>query len=118
MALTYTWKIDMMHTASKAGLVNAVTEIHWSKTGTNEDGIAGRYPGVTRFDVSAIADSGFTPLDQLTEQQVLDWVKAGISADVETSFINVKIAAEINHQLAAPSTASVTSDKMPWSPAE
>jgi hypothetical protein len=118
MALTYTWKIDMMHTASKAGLVNAVTEIHWSKTGTNDGGISGRYPGVTRYDVSAIADSGFTPLAQLTEEQVLDWVRSGLS-DQEKVFIDAKILGEINHQTSAPESGCVIEEKMPWAaPAE
>ena len=115
MATTYTWKIDMMHTASGAGLTNAVNEIHWSKTGTNENGVAGRYPGVTRFNVSAIADSGFTPLNQLTEAQVLEWVKSDLSEEQKT-FIDVQILSSIQHQLAEVTTECVTSDKMPWTP--
>lgn len=116
MAITYTWNIDMMHTASKAGLTNAVNEIHWSKTGTNENGIAGRYPGVTRFNVSAIADSGFTPLNQLTEAQVLEWIKSDLSEEQKT-FIDVQILSSIQHQLTPSSRGCVTSDKMPWTPA-
>ena len=113
MATTYTWNIDMMHTASKAGLADAVTVIHWSKTGTNENGIAGRYPGVTRYNVSAIDSSGFTPLNQLTEEQVIEWVKSDLSEEQKT-FIDVQILSSIQHQLAEVSTGCVTSDKMPW----
>ncbi len=115
MAITYTWNIDMMHTASAAGLTNAVNEIHWSKTGTNENGVAGRYPGVTRFNVSAIADSGFTPLNQLTKAQVLEWIKSDLSEEQKT-FIDVQILSSIQHQLTPSSTGCVTSDKMPWTP--
>ena len=115
MATTYTWKIDMMHTASKAGLTNAVTVIHWSKTGTNENGIAGRYPGVTRFNVSTIDSGGFTPLNQLTEAQVIEWVKSDLSEEQKT-FIDVQILSSINHQLTPPDTGCVTLDKMPWLP--
>jgi hypothetical protein len=83
MAITYTWKIDMMHTQSKLGVQNAVTEIHWSKTGTDETGATGRYPGCTKFnleEIAALSASGnFTPLNSLTETQVLTWIQATIT---------------------------------------
>jgi len=113
MAITYTWKIDMMHTQSKLGVQNAVTEVHWSKTGTDETGTTGRYPGCTKFsleETAALSASGnFTPLNSLTEQQVLTWIQATIS-DEDMAFINTQIQVSIDHQK-APKTASSIDSK-------
>ena len=118
MAITYTWKIDMMHTQSKLGVQNAVTEIHWSKTGTDETEATGRYPGCTKFnleEIAALSASGnFTPLNSLTETQVLTWIQATIS-DEDMAFIDTQIQASIDHQKSAPSSSSIDSQNFPWS---
>lgn len=117
MAITYTWKIDMMHTQSKLGVQNAVTEVHWSKTGTDETGATGRYPGCTKFNLeetAALSISGnFTPLENLTEAQVLTWIQATIS-DEDGAFINTQIQASIDHQKAPKTAASIDSKDFPW----
>ena len=113
MAITYTWKIDMMHTQSRAGLTDAVTEIHWSKTGTDSDNISGRYPGCSKFKIENIADSGFTPLSSLTQAQVLQWIQSSLTVE-DMNFIDAQIDASINHQKQPTQTKSLTVDSMPW----
>ena len=117
MAITYTWKIDMMHTQSKLGVQNAVTEIHWSKTGTDETGATGRYPGCTKFnleEIAALSASGnFTPLNSLTETQVLTLIQATIS-DEDMAFIDTQIQASVDQGKAPKTAASIDSKDFPW----
>lgn len=117
MAITYTWKIDMMHTQSKLGVQNAVTEIHWSKTGTDETGSTGRYPGCTKFSIEEIAalsvSGNFTPLNGLTEAQVIGWIQATLT-ETDTTFINAQIQSSIDHQKSPKTAASIDSKDFPW----
>jgi hypothetical protein len=117
MAITYTWKIDMMHTQSKLGVQNAVTEIHWSKTGTDETGATGRYPGCTKFNLEEIAalniSGNFTPLENLTEAQVITWVQSTITSD-DMSFIDSQIQSSIDQQKSPKIATSIDSNSFPW----
>jgi hypothetical protein len=117
MAITYTWKIDMMHTQSKMGVENAVTEIHWSKTGTDATGSTGRYPGCTKFnleEIAALSASGnFTPLNSLTEAQVLNWIQATIT-DEDMAFIDIQIQASIDQGKVPKTSTSIDSNSFPW----
>jgi hypothetical protein len=117
MAITYTWKIDMMHTQSKMGVENAVTEIHWSKTGTDATGSTGRYPGCTKFSLEETAalnaTGNFTPLNNLTETQVLTWIQSTITSD-DMTFIDSQIQASIDHQKAPKTSTSIDSNSFPW----
>ena len=115
MAITYTWKIDMLHTTVKPGVGDAVTEIHWSKTGIDENGISGRHPGVTKFIMPEIPTEGFIPLNQLSEDQVLNWIKSDLSAE-DIIFIDSKIISEIQFQSRPANTKSFTTDNLPWTP--
>jgi hypothetical protein len=117
MAITYTWKIDMMHTQSLPILQNAVTEIHWSKTGTDDSGATGRYPGCTKFNLDeAIAlnsSGGFTALQNLTETQVLTWIQSSITDD-DMHFIDRYIQSVIDNQKSFKTSASIDSKDLPW----
>jgi hypothetical protein len=117
MAITYTWKIDMIHTQSKSGFENGVTEIHWSKTGTDETGVKGRYPGYTKYSVDELVakkEAGsFVAFNTLTEAQVIEWVQNGISRG-DMDFINTQIQASINSQKTPRSAGSFDSKDFPW----
>jgi hypothetical protein len=117
MAITYTWKIDMMHTQSKLGLQNAVTEIHWSKTGADENGASGRYPGCTKFkfeDIVALNASGnFAALNSLTESKVIGWIKDTITSD-DMTFIDSQIQSIINNKNTPYIGSSIEPKDMPW----
>jgi hypothetical protein len=117
MAITYTWKIDMMHTQSLPILQNAITEIHWSKTGTDETGAAGRYPGCTKFNlddtITLNSSGGFTPLANLNEAQVLTWIQNSITED-DMHFIDRQIQLSIDHQKTPKISNSIDSKDLPW----
>lgn len=117
MAITYTWKIDMMHTQSKLGVQNAVTEVHWSKTGTDETGVTGRFPGCTKFSIDELVAKkmagNFVSFSSLTEAQVIEWVQSKID-ETDTAFINSQIQASIDNQKTPKTSVSVDSREFPW----
>ena len=117
MTTTYTWKIDMMHTLNQDGVEGAVTEIHWSKHGLYSDGIKTRVPGMTKFkisDVTVLHNAGnFTPLSQLTEAQVIDWVQASLSQQ-EKNLLDLQAEQSYEHQTKPHSGVSLEYDTMPW----
>lgn len=51
---------------------DVVFKVHWSYTGTNEDNRSAGYGGTTA--IPHVTGESFIPYDQLTEQQVVDWV--------------------------------------------
>jgi hypothetical protein len=118
MAITYSWKIDMMHTQSKFGVQSGITEIHWSKSGTDENGLIGRYPGCTKFTIEEIArkkeEGNFTEFTSLTEAQVIAWIQSEI-VESDMTFVDAQIQASIDHQKSPKTTASVDAGSFPWS---
>ena len=66
MTNKYFWKIEKLQVAED----NLVTKVYWQVTATNDQNgltaIASGIRSLTRGD-------SFTPYEQLTEQQVLDW---------------------------------------------
>ena len=117
MAITYSWKIDMMHTQSKFGVQNGITEIHWSKSGTDENGLIGRYPGCTKFTIEEIArkrdEGNFAEFTSLTEAQVIAWIQSGI-IESDMAFIDAQIQSSIDHQKTPKTTTSVDAKNFPW----
>ena len=63
--------------------------------------------GCTEF--APPSDSGFTPYDQLTEAQVLDWCYA---SGVDQKAIEANVTAQINDQINPP----VIAPPLPWLP--
>jgi hypothetical protein len=117
MAITYSWKIDMMHTQSKFGVQSGITEIHWSKHGVDENGVIGRYPGCTKFTIEEIAakrnQGNFTEFSNLTEAQVIGWIQSGI-IESDMTFIDSQIQSSIDHQKTPKISNSIDSENLPW----
>lgn len=74
--ITYNWKIERLDTVPQVGeLTDVVRVIHWrllASDGTNQDDcygtvtLSGENPGV------------FVPYDELTQEQVIDWLTESI----------------------------------------
>lgn len=78
MATTFTWSILQMQTANVDNLQNFVCSAEWQLTGND---------GVNTSSTSALFAyktedvTSFTPYTQLTEDQVLGWVKDRLGAN-------------------------------------
>ncbi len=99
------WTISSLDRALPDGVVMTA---HWRVSKT--DGAAsGSVYGTISFPAKATSDPTFIPYDQLTEAQVVQWVKDEMGADQVSAYeaaVQGQIDAQIN-----PTTAS----GLPWS---
>jgi hypothetical protein len=106
MSLTYTWSITGMKTNEN----DAVVQTYWKKTGTDANGNVGTFSGATPFKIAEGQD--LVPLAQLTETQVLDWIKSVVTGDYETH-VDSQIQKDLDRN------KSIVKDiKLPWAPEE
>lgn len=76
MAIEYKWKIERLDCYPTAdNEVDVVTTVHWRLTGEEGDFFTYVYGSV---NVPFNAGAPFTPYDQLTQEQVVGWVKAAL----------------------------------------
>lgn len=106
MSLTYTWAI----TGMKTNEIDAVVQTYWKKTGTDANGNAGVFSGATPFTIAEGQE--LVPLAELTETQVLDWIKSVVVGDYETH-VNGQIQKDLDRNKVV-----VKDVKLPWAPEE
>jgi hypothetical protein len=114
MSITYTWKVTSLKVKDLSeDKKNAIVQTYWQKIGTDENGNEGTFSGATPFTVDPTDDSGpFVPFEQLTEEDVLDWIKSVVVGSYE-EHVNSKIFEQIQDKL----TPAVDA-KLPWAPEE
>jgi hypothetical protein len=112
MAITYTWKVTSAKTKPEGSNQNAVVQTYWTKTGTDENGNTGTFSGATPFTTVGMPEGyTFIPFDQLTEEMVLEWIKAVVVGGYE-EHVNAQIQKQIDDKL-----TPVTEATLPWAPA-
>ena len=107
---TIAWTISQLDCKPQEdGLTDVVVTAHWQCTGTQADYSAQVY-GTAGFTLEQGA--GFTPYDQLTQDQVLGWCWSnGVDKDATEANVNTQIANLINPPIVTP--------PLPWAqPAE
>lgn len=81
MSITYTWKVTQLQTRNEGENANAVVQTRWTKTGVDEHGNEGFFTGATPFTSVGVPQGQFVPFEELTEEIVLDWIKAVVVGD-------------------------------------
>ena len=114
MAITYTWKVTGLKVKNLSeNKENAVVQTYWEKIGTDENGNEGKFSGATPFTPNPTDTSGpFIPFDQLTEENVLTWIKSIVVGDYERH-VNEKIQEQIDSKI-----NPVTEPSLPWANTE
>lgn len=103
---TISWIIErLLVKPTEGALTDVVITADWRCNGS-QDSYSGTCYGSCSF---APPTDAFTPYDQLTEQQVLDWCFAN---GVNKSAIEANVAAQIQNQINPP----VVSLPLPWVP--
>jgi len=103
---TLSWIIERLLVRKVEGTYSdVVITADWRCNGTQD-----QYSGTCYGSCSFQPPSGeFTPYDQLTEQQVLDWCYAN---GVDQSAIEANVTAQINDQINPP----IIAPPLPWLP--
>jgi hypothetical protein len=79
MGYTYEWKLIGLKKQNSANIEDAVVGTNWKLTATDEDGNVGTFTGATPFSINTINTASFTTYNELTEAQVIGWVKNHVS---------------------------------------
>jgi hypothetical protein len=105
--MTLNWLIERLIVKPAEGsLTDVVVTADWRCNGS-QDNYSGTCYGSTSF--APPSGSGFTPYEDLTEQQVLDWCYAN---GVDQAAIEANVTAQIEAQINPP----VVSLPLPWVP--
>lgn len=114
MAITYTWEVTSLKVRDVSdSRPNAVCQTYWKKTGTDENGNQGTFSGATPFTIDPTDTSGpFIPFDELTEEDVLDWIKSVVVGSYE-EHVNGVIARQIEEKI-----SPISEPKLPWAPVQ
>ncbi len=111
MAITYTWEVTSLKTKNEGDNLNAVVQTYWKKIGTDENGNQGTFSGATPFTSVDVPAGEFVPFEELTEENVLDWIKAVVTGMYE-EHVNKQIHKQIDEKITPVVEAS-----LPWAPA-
>jgi len=106
--MIYTWKVTGLKAIDLPNEPNAVIQTYWTKTGTDEEGNEGMFPGATPFPSSSIDPENFIPFDQLTEEIVLGWIQAVVVGNYELH-VNTQIQKQIDSK-------KIKDEPLPWGP--
>ena len=99
MAITYTWEVTGIKTTTLGATSDVVVQTYQKKIGTDENGNQGTFSGATPFTVDPSDDSGpFVPFEELTEEDVLNWIKSVVVGSYE-EHVNGVIQKEIDDKI-------------------
>lgn len=103
------WKIDNLEVKPQIdGFQNVVWTVHWRVFAKEGDVSASIYGSSTlTFDPTTATD--FVNYDDLTENQVIDWVKTSMGPESVQS-VEAAAAAELNRNLNPPTVTK----PLPW----
>ena len=96
------WKIVNMERDASTGFVNTV---HWTCSDADAEGNAG-----STYGSIGLSGELVTPFEQLTEAQVIGWVKEAMGAETVAAH-EAAVAAQI-----AEAKAPKVATGMPWTP--
>lgn len=101
---SYTWKVAAMEAAkNEEGLVDVVKTVHYTVDCSDDTESIGAYGSI---GVPAPDAASFKPYEQLTEEEVIAWVKAQLNvAEVEE---------QLSKALELKKNPPVVAKELPW----
>jgi hypothetical protein len=108
MAITYNWGIVQLDAyPEKDGLTDVVFTVHWNLTGDDGEG----HTGYAYGSVGVTLDEGgaYTPFSELTQAQVVGWVKDSLGEE-QVASLEAGIANQIEQQI----NPTVVTPPLPW----
>lgn len=117
MGYTYEWSVTGIKKATSDSINDAIIGTRWKVVCTDEDGNTGQFDGATPFDLKTIDTSSFIEYADLTEAQVLSWIKNTVSGSAPTNYWD-HIQGQMDKQInkSKLSIVEVDNSSLPWSP--
>lgn len=109
------WKIRSIRRVDTENFQNAIIGTNWKITLVDEDGYSGSFDGATPFRVEDINPNTYTSWENLTENQVLGWIKSYVSESKGTQYFD-HITGVITKQIRDTKSPikTLTEDFLPW----
>jgi hypothetical protein len=106
---TYTWTVTAMDCYPEVdGETDVVFTVHWTCAGVEDEYFSSVY---STQSVTVNPSEPFTPYDQLTQDQVLNWIwTSGVDKDATEATVNQQVQNLINPPVVTP--------PLPWVSAE
>lgn len=107
MAITYIWNVIQMDAyPEKDGLTDVVFMAHWTLSGTD-----GTYTGYAygTANITLNEEGTYTPYDELTQEQVVGWVKNSLGEEGVTVTED-----NVAQQIADQANPPVVTPPLPW----
>lgn len=117
MGYTYEWSVTGIKKATSDSINDAVIGTRWKVICTDTDGNTGEFSGATPFDLKTIDTDSFIEYGDLTETQVLGWIKNTVSGSSSTNYWE-HIQGQLDKQITKSklSLVEVETSDLPWSP--
>jgi len=104
MATQYKWVIAQLDTApSLDGLTDVVKTIHWRYQATDAEYFVETYGAMA---CATPSDTDFTAYDDLTQDQVIEWLEAGLDVDA--------LKASVDKQIEDQKNPPIVNLPLPW----
>ena len=121
MSITFQWSINKLEVIPVLdNKSNVVTTAHWTVIGTDANNITETCCGLRSFTLS----DNFVPYEQLTEEQVLDWVFSPEEINIKNKDGNVILTyvkylkndaeAQVEKQIQNQINKKLVEPKLPW----
>lgn len=108
MTITNTWSVVQMDAYPEyEGNADVVFTVHWTLNGTDETHNGSVYGSV---GLTLDPEATYVPYADLTEAQVIDWVKEALGEEAVTGY-EANVAQQIADQINPP----VVTPQLPWS---
>jgi hypothetical protein len=108
---TYTWSVTDIETKNTESLNDVIMFVSWRITATADNGNSVYYEDKFPFDPLDIDSDNFISLSEVTEEIIIEWLKARIYSTYEN-----EMYADLTTQLAnlADPLVKHTSGSLPW----
>ena len=97
MSTTYQWVVNELSTApSEDGLTDVVKIVHWSRIATQDEIVV---PSYGTMYCTTPSETDFTAYPDLTQEQVVGWLDAGLDVLTIDAYLDKQIQDIINPPL-------------------
>lgn len=114
----FTWKIlNMEAIMSYSTLTDVVRTVYWQLEGHDDDNKYGRHWGIQQLHIDDINPSTYTAYNDLTEAQVMQWVKNALNAENATPEGYPDYTTQLENEVQAEMNTEVVGSRrtgFPW----
>jgi hypothetical protein len=110
MATTYEWSVAQVELIPVGDLRKVVHKCFWKCAATGTSGKTVEQYGVIELDVSNLNPDTFVSFDNLTEEQIVTWIKSKVAVQSIESSLHPDVETHSYVQANIPGTVAVNVD--------